>query len=131
MSRKEGPRQAFVLMKTCWRRLEDVFSVASFHLSRRLIDILDYEKLLRIIITKTENRFVILLDFGYVKLYVLEGKKYLNTFSRRHQDMTCKRLQDMSLRRLPDVLETKKYFLGLFVSTGVAGLQSRFQHFQK
>ena len=75
MSRKEGPRQAFVLMKTCWRRLEDVFSVASFHLSRRLIDILDYEKSLRIIITKTENRFVILLDFGYV-LYHFNDKGF-------------------------------------------------------
>ena len=30
----------------------------------------------------------------------------------------------MSLRRLQDVLKTKKYFLGLFLLAGVAGLQS-------
>ena len=55
-----------VLVKTCLKRVDDVFKVTIFRVSRHLQDILEDGKLLCLIVTKTDHRFVISLDFGYV-----------------------------------------------------------------
>ena len=68
MFRKETYQQAFALMGTYWIHFEYVLktSLAIFCFSRRLEDFLEDGKLLRFIKIKTENSFVISLDFGYV-----------------------------------------------------------------
>ena len=53
----------FSLLSTLWVALEDVFSLAFYHLSRRFKD---DEKLLHFIMTNTNNRFAISFDLGYV-----------------------------------------------------------------
>ena len=55
-----------VLVKTCLKRVDDVFKVTIFRVPRHLQDILEDGKLLCFIVTKTDHRFVISLDFGYV-----------------------------------------------------------------
>ena len=67
-------QQIFVLVKMSWRRREDVDSIAIIYLQ----DVLEDEMLLRFFMTKTDNRFVIPLDFGYVQHhYNAKGSWYI------------------------------------------------------
>ena len=72
-------QQAFVLMKTYWRRLEDVFSVTIFRLSRRLEDVL-----------KTSWR------------------RLAKTFWRRLEEVLKTSLEEVLQTRLEDVLEDEE-----------------------
>ena len=53
-------------LKTSWKLFVNIFSVTIIRLRRRLKDVLEEEKLLRFIMTKTDNHFVMSLDFVYV-----------------------------------------------------------------
>lgn len=61
-------------LKTSQRRLGEVFRVTSFCFPRRVQDVVENEKMLRFIMTKTGNCFVISLGFGYV-LHHCNAKK--------------------------------------------------------
>ena len=65
---KETSQQAFASVRTCWIRFEHVLKTSStiFCLSRCLEDFLEDRKLLQFIKTKTDNSFVISLDFSYL-----------------------------------------------------------------
>ena len=59
-------------MKTCWRRVEDVFSVIVFRLPRRR----GRRGFVALYYDKADNRFVISLYFGYV-LHHCNAKKFI------------------------------------------------------
>ena len=58
-------QQTLVLVKMYWKRLDDVSRVTIFGLLRCLEDALEGQILLDFVMTKTGNRFMVLLDFGY------------------------------------------------------------------
>ena len=95
-------QQTFVLMKTSWRRLEDVFRLRLQKTSsRRLQDVL----------IKT-NMFALALRLQKTSSRRLDQDQYIrlgHTSSRRLQDISQKRLQDIlktSSRRFQDVFKT-------------------------
>ena len=68
---KKPPKQAFFMVKTCWRRPISL-------VSKLLIDLLQDGKFLRFIMTKASKRFVISLDFRYVlHHYNAKGSSYI------------------------------------------------------
>ena len=60
-----------------WRLAENVFNVTISCFPRRLKDDFEDKKFLHFIMIKKDNRFVILLDFGYV-LHHCNARKFLN-----------------------------------------------------
>ena len=93
-------QQAFVLMKTYWRRLEDVFSVTIFCLSRR-------RRLENVLKTPCED----VLKASWRSLEDIFGRGLANTSWRRLGRWRIVTLKTSS-RRLQEVLENKKCLLG-------------------
>ena len=98
-------QQTFVLVKTYWRRLEDVFSVTFFCLPRRLQDIIARSLLEDILVTSWRRRLENFLKMsceGVLKMWRPE-----DVFTRR-KIITLK----TSWRRFENVLESKECLLG-------------------
>ena len=88
-------QQTFVLVKTYWRRLQDVFSVTFFCLPRRLEDIIARR----------------LANTSWRRLEDVLGRRIANTSWRRLQEV----LEDENCYA-EDVLENNKCLLGNMVS---------------
>ena len=106
-------QQTFVLMKTSWRRLEDVFRLRLRKTSSRCLqDVLMKTNIFLLIIhlQKTSSRR--LGQDQYIRLGYTSSRRLqdvFKTFSRRLQDVLPRRLQDVfktSSRHLQDVFKT-------------------------
>ena len=111
------PSKQFLVFKTSWRRLQDVFSVTIFRLWRRLL--------------KTSCKYILKTSWKRLQDVLWD---VLKASWRRLQDVFARRLQDVfktswrrlgrrkivtlktSWRRLGDVLEINKMFIGISLS---------------
>ena len=59
-------QQAFALVRTSWRLLQNLIGVTIFCLPSSFQVVLEDEKLLHFIMSKINNRFMISLAFGYM-----------------------------------------------------------------
>ena len=114
-------QQTFVLVKTYWRRLEDVFSVTFFCLPRRLQDIIARSLLEDILVTSWRRRLENFLKMsceGVLKMWRPEDvlKKFLEDILQlRLEDVFTRRkiiTLKTSWRRFENVLESKECLLG-------------------
>ena len=117
-------QQTFVLMKTSWRCLEDVFHLRLQKTSSRYIRLQDSPLIFAKIHSSSRFAFNIRQDTFVFKMYspyslVLRrrliglGQDVFNPSSRRFQDV----LEDVKLlrwRRVKDVFKTNKCLLGIF-----------------
>ena len=110
-------QQTFVLMKTSWRRLEDVFRLRLQNTSSRR---LDQDEYVRLSLTSSENVFktssgclgqgqYIRLDYTFPRrlqdVYKTSCQDVLKTFSRCRQDVLQKVFKTSS-KRLQEVFKT-------------------------
>ena len=108
-------QQTFVLVKTYWRRLEDVFSVTFFCLPRRLHDIIARSLLEDILVTSWRRRLENFLKMsceGVLKMWRPEDvfrtswRSFWKTFCNYVLKTSSQDERLLHWRRLEDVLKT-------------------------
>ena len=116
-------QQTFVLMKTSWRRLEDVLRLCLQKTSWRRLHQDEYIRL-----THTSSEDVLIKT--NILVLVIRLQDVFKTFSRRLQDVLQKRLQDIfktSSRRFQDVFKTSSRLIQDVLKTSSRRLQDVLQ----
>ena len=121
------PSKQFLVFKTSWRRLQDVFSVTIFRLWRRLLKT-SCKYILKTSWKRLQDVLWDVLKASWRRLQDVFARRLQDVFKtswrrlgrrkivtlktswRRLEDMSWRRLEDMSWRCLEDVLETNKVF---------------------
>ena len=99
-------QQTFVLVKTYWRRLEDVFSVTFFCLPRRLQDIIARSLLEDILVTSWRRRLENFLKMSCEGVLKMSSGRLEEVFGRHFAITSWRRLHKTKDYYTEDVLKT-------------------------